>query len=391
MNNATTSTSSSSGASHIAFLFGTFGDRGPAQTIPQVANALAEQGYRVDILVREYTRDPSEFVSEQVRVFHLGRNSAAIKRLRISNFTIFPQLIKYLKNEKPDSLFSAGDPLNFLAYAARTFTKPHKTSLVVSLRNSLEGLNDSRHRLRNTLMKLSIRISYLRADAIVAVSNGLAEEISALIPEATDRITTIHTHIDIDSVRHKASETIEAEYFEHQDLPLVITAGRLTQQKDHETLIRAFTFVLEKTDARLVILGDGEEKDRLVLLAQELGVDQKISFLGNVANPYKFMQRAHTFVLSSRWEGFSRVLVEAAACNCSLVSTDCPVGPSEVLAGGQWGRLVPIRSPKQLGDAILASIHYPIKASARADDFTLSNAVRSHERLFETLATTNTP
>lgn len=371
---------------HIAFLFGTLGDRGPAKTISQLANSLAEQGYRVDILIREHTRNPNEFVTNRVSVIQLGTNSAKARRLRISNFTILPQLIEYLENEKPNILFSAGDPLNFTAYMAKVIGKAHSTSLIVSLRNSLEGVCGSSHRLRNGLIKLSIRITYPKANAVVAVSNGLAQEIASMIPEILDRIATIHTHIDVDSVRSQASESIEDDWVDNQDCPLIITAGRLTKQKDIGTLVRALPIVLEQRYVRLIILGEGEDKKALVRLAQDLGVDKNVRFLGSVTNPYKFMQRAHTFVLSSRWEGFSRVLVEAAACKCSLVSTDCPVGPREVLADGRWGRLVPVGSPDKLANAILESLNSPIDASARADDFTLSHSVMLHKRLFDKTA-----
>jgi glycosyltransferase involved in cell wall biosynthesis len=154
----------------------------------------------------------------------------------------------------------------------------------------------------------------------------------------------------------------------------VLGAGRLTAQKDFATLLSAFALAKERQPLRLIILGEGELRDPLQALASELGVAPEVRFPGFVENPYAFMSRSRVFVLSSAWEGFGLVLVEAMACGTPVVSTDCPAGPAEILEGGKYGRLVPVGDAIALAEAILATLAGPIPADVlrrRADDFSL--------------------
>lgn len=115
-------------------------------------------------------------------------------------------------------------------------------------------------------------------------------------------------------------------------------------------MIRAFSRV--RCPARLVILGEGEERGRLERLARQLGVDGNLWMPGFVDNPFSFMKQADVFVLSSRWEGLPGVLIQAMACGTPVVSTNCPSGPEEILEGGKWGKLVPVGDEMALARAI---------------------------------------
>ena len=133
---------------------------------------------------------------------------------------------------------------------------------------------------------------------------------------------------------------------------MILAAGRLHIQKDFPTLLRAFALVRKEIPSRLVILGEGEKRKELEDLAQELGIRKDLDLPGFVENPYKYMKRAAVFVLSYQWEGLPTVLVEAMACGCPVVSTDCPSGPREILENGRWGKLVPPGDPMKLAEAI---------------------------------------
>jgi glycosyltransferase involved in cell wall biosynthesis len=111
--------------------------------------------------------------------------------------------------------------------------------------------------------------------------------------------------------------------------------------------------------ARLVILGEGEDRDRLERLARELGVAADTALPGFVTNPFAWMARAAVFAHSSAWEGFANVLCEALTCGCPVVSTDCPGGASEILDHGAIGPLVPVGDDRALADAILALLSDP--------------------------------
>jgi glycosyltransferase involved in cell wall biosynthesis len=133
-----------------------------------------------------------------------------------------------------------------------------------------------------------------------------------------------------------------------------------------------------------MILGDGEDRPELQTLVQELGLEEAVALPGFVDNPYKFMKRADVFVLSSKWEGLPTVLIEALACGCPVVSTDCPSGPAEILEGGRWGPLVPVGDAGSLAKAILQVLERPLNRELlqkRGLEFTVERAVQQYLEL----------
>jgi glycosyltransferase involved in cell wall biosynthesis len=173
----------------------------------------------------------------------------------------------------------------------------------------------------------------------------------------------------------------------------VLAAGRLHAQKDFPTLVRAFARLRARIPTRLIILGQAPEprpgateaaQAELRALAASLGVARDVDLPGFVANPFAYMTRAGLFALSSAWEGLPTVLVEALACGCPVVSTDCPSGPREILDGGRWGRLVPVGDDVALAEAMeLTLAEAPDRAAlrARAAEFSVERATDTYLRL----------
>jgi glycosyltransferase involved in cell wall biosynthesis len=162
---------------------------------------------------------------------------------------------------------------------------------------------------------------------------------------------------------------------------VILSVGRLSAEKDYPTLLRAFALLQNQVPARLILLGEGGQRAGLERLASELGIGATVSLPGFVRNPFAYMARARVFVLSSLFEGFGNVLVEALACGCQVVSTHCPGGPGEILDRGRYGRLVPVGDHAALARAILEAIAEPMDTEAlrrRADDFSVERAARRH-------------
>ncbi|MFW6271975.1 MAG: glycosyltransferase, partial [Desulfosalsimonas sp.] len=178
----------------------------------------------------------------------------------------------------------------------------------------------------------------------------------------------------------KSMEPVDHPWFGADEPPVILGCGRLCAQKNFSLLICAFEKLRKKHDARLVILGEGPQREKLERLVQEMGMQNDILLPGFVNNPYAYMARASLFVLSSDWEGLPGVLIQAMACGAPVVSTDCPSGPAEILENGKWGRLVPPGNVNALTEAINAAIEeksYP-DVTKRAADFDADRAVERY-------------
>jgi glycosyltransferase involved in cell wall biosynthesis len=269
-----------------------------------------------------------------------------------------PFLEDYLGRERPDVILASTHVPNLLAvWAVRLSGLPIRT--VLKQDNSLaRSLADSTDPLRRKLPRL-VRLWYGQADAVVAVSKGVADELAALGEVPREKVHVIHNPIDSGRIARQAEALPDHPWFQPGQPPVVLSAGRLHPQKDYPTLLRAFAALRRQRELRLAILGEGRERPRLEKLTEDLGIGADVRLLGFQPNPFAFMARAAVFVLSSAWEGLGNVLIEALACGCPVVSTDCPHGPSEILARGRYGALVPVGDPEKLARAIGEALERP--------------------------------
>ena len=241
---------------------------------------------------------------------------------------------------------------------------------------------------KRRLFPALIRRNYLAMDSIVAVSEGVADDLAANFGISRDRITVVHNPVVSAGLREKAAAEIDHPWFVSGAPPVVLSTGRLYGAKDYPTLIRAFARLRQLREARLLILGSGkndaetaQRRAELMELASELGVSADLDLPGFVPNPFPYMARAAVFVLSSLWEGFGNVLVEAMACGCPVVSTDCPNGPAEILDHGRYGTLVAVGDVAGMAEAILTTLRNPPDRDvlrARAALFTVDRAVDAY-------------
>jgi glycosyltransferase involved in cell wall biosynthesis len=206
------------------------------------------------------------------------------------------------------------------------------------------------------ISETAMRWLYPRADAVVAVSKGVAQDLLNLMPQLKPKLTVIYNPVIDAAFYAKADAPVEHPWFQPHQPPVVLAAGRLVALKGYDTLLRAFARVRQQMPARLVILGEGSERPNLERLAAELGVAADVDMPGFDPNPFRYMKRAGVFVLSSRYEGLPNVLIQALACGCPVVSTDCPSGPSEILDGGRYGVLVPVDDVEAMARAIVRAL-----------------------------------
>jgi glycosyltransferase involved in cell wall biosynthesis len=225
------------------------------------------------------------------------------------------------------------------------------------------------------------RIFYPRADAIIANCNGVADDVARLTGLSREHITTIYDPVVTPDLQEKMRAALDHPWFAPGSPPVLLAVGRLTAQKDFPTLLRAFARVRRVRPARLVILGEGRERTRLEALVRELGVAADVALPGFVINPLPYMKRAAALVLSSVYEGLPCVLIEAMACGCPVVSTDCPSGPAEILERGRYGALVPVGDVEAMAKAIHAALdgsHDAERLKTRAAEFSLERAAERY-------------
>lgn len=343
---------------------------GAERVMVSLANGLAAKGLNVDLVLAREAGVYLSDVSREVRIVDLG-----VRR----TLEAFWPLARYLRNERPACLVSAMNYVNVIAsWASRIAGVP--TRLILTEHANLgQLLSDSSRGMAWCLPRL-MRPAYARADAIIAVSDGVASDLAKILRCDPKRIHTRHNPIDTGALAIKASEPLDHPWFAHGEPPVVIAAGRLSPEKDFPTLIQAFSMLHARRPARLVILGEGAQRQPLESLIGDLDCRDDILLAGFQANPYKWMSRAGVFVLSSRWEGFGNVLVEAMACGTPVVSTACPSGPEEILGQGRWGRLVAVGDATALANAIEKTLDdtEPPEVELRAQDFSVDRIVDAY-------------
>jgi len=224
------------------------------------------------------------------------------------------------------------------------------------------------------------RLSYPYADGIVAISNGVADDLAESARIARERIDVIYNPAYSDDIDTLAEADCPHPWFESDD-PVLLGVGGLSDQKDFATLIRAFARVREDRPVRLIILGEGDNREQLESLVRRLDLEDQVDLPGFVDNPFAYMSRASLFVLSSAWEGFGNVIVEAMACGTPIVSTDCPSGPSEILEYGKYGVLVPVGDEETMANAIRNQLDATTDTESlreRAKDFTVETIANQY-------------
>lgn len=310
----------------------------------------------------------------------------AVRRLRSASASLAtPELIRHLRRRPPDVLLAVKDRPGRLALRARrrgggsfpVFVQLHTTMSAAEARKPAP-LRWWRYR--------QIRRWYPRADGLLAVSGGVAEDVAALSGVPRRAIAVIPNPVITPELFALAGAPLDHPWLARdRRRPVFLGAGRFTEQKDFSTLLAAFARLRRTTPARLILIGNGPLRGRLEQEAERLGITRDVTLPGFQANPYAWMARADAFVLSSAWEGSPTVLTEALALGRQVVATDCPSGPREILAGGAVAPLVPVGDPGALAAAmaeVLARPREPASLRAAADPYT---AEASAGRLLQVL------
>ncbi|WP_202223491.1 glycosyltransferase [Okeania sp. KiyG1] len=323
---------------------------GAERVMVNLMQAFVERGLSVDLIMNTVDGPYLSQVPPEVRIVDL-KSPRLLPGL--------PILAGYLRRERPIALLSGLHYNNEIALWAKALSFS-STRVVVSEHNTLSI--HAQRKSSDRWSPLLAKFFYPWADGIVAVGQGVAQDLATVTGLPSERIKVIYNPIITPQILANSQEPLENPWFKPGEPPVILGVGRLDPQKDFPTLIRAFTKVREVRPAKLMILGSRGERQRLNSLVRDLGLKEDVSFVGFVKNPYPYIKRAAVYVLSSAWEGLPSVLIEAIGLGIPVVSTNCPSGPEEILDNGKYGELVPVGNSQAMAEAILRVLSGQVKS-----------------------------
>lgn len=319
---------------------------------------------------------------------NLGKNYLNIKEqgFKVINlnvkrtlFSIF-KLAKFIKHEQPDVLLSAYTDTN-AACILSSLIAGSKSKVIVSEHASLKEHWKGKNRLKRFLLKFYVSYVYRFSDHITCVSQGLSRDVIKLL-KLEEKVSTIYN-----PVRFKSNDF---ENITNKTITKLLAVGRISVQKDYLTLLYMLSILKNNYNVHLTIVGgifDDIEYNKLCTLVAKLNITKNITFAGYTDKVENYYEVADIFVLSSAWEGFGNVIVEAMAFGLPIVSTNCNYGPSEILENGKYGRLVSVGDYKELAAAITDEMKDPLVTPEclrrRALDFSESKIAEEYYKLIE--------
>jgi glycosyltransferase involved in cell wall biosynthesis len=337
-----------------------------------LAEALLQQGAEVDLFVTSGMGKLLPQRPEDSRLFVGGGSTRK---------SIVP-FYHYLKNEKPDLLISANLYIDIVSVVVKALANvPTKHAVTLHTAFSQED-----YRGKENLKKIYTQVCtwlYPRADHIVAVSNAVAKDSQDYF-KLKNPIKVIYNPVVTPALYNKSSAEADHPFYTNKNAPVLLAIGRLSAQKDFSTLLKAFAELRKTKRAKLLILGEGEERGILEALAGDLNLGDDLSMPGFVDNPYPYIKNADLLVSSSAWEGLPTVMIEALALGTPVVATDCPGGSGEILDGGKYGKLVEMRNPTALAGAMLETLQTSVdknKLQARGQTFSMEASAKNYLRL----------
>jgi len=349
---------------------------GTEKLVLLLTQSLLDQGHEVTILLdrAEGSLLPQIPTGAEVVTLDVSRTIFAL-----------PKLASYLRKTPPDILVSHLGHNNIIALWAARIVRTH-TAIVICQHNTLSSETKTFGNWQHRLLPSLYRKYAKQARSIVAVSEGVADDMSTCAGIRRSRISVIHNPVVSPDFGRLAAQDISHPWFLEPAGKVFVAVGRLVPQKDFSTLISAFSKMHPGLNAKLLILGEGPLLQELVELARSLGISDRVDFVGFQPNPLPYLRQACALVMTSRFEGFGNVLVEALACGTPVISTECPHGPAEILEHGRFGTLVPVGDACAVAEAmarVITDRPDPRVLKIRASAFSTEGATAKYLALFQ--------
>lgn len=308
---------------------------------------LVQLGLEVDLVLANREGALSRLIPPSIQVVDL-KSPRMIRAI--------PGLTRYFRARRPAAIFSTITHANIAAvWAARHA----QVSAPVIVRQSNAPISETKGSWGRFVTSCVLPYVYGLADGVIAVSDGVRDELVLMNPKLKTTVKVLPTPILTNEILRQAEQEPRLPWFDDPSTPVILSAGRLKTHKGMVEIVRAFARIRERTRAKLVILGEGDDRPRIEAEIERLGLHDEVALPGFIANPFPYMRRAQVFVLASVYEGLPNVLVQALALGTPVVATNCRSGPAEILEYGRWGRLVSVGSVPELAEAIETSLSLP--------------------------------
>lgn len=361
----------SSSQRRIAVFVPTMHGGGAERAMLMFCRELLNRGLLVDLLTTRFEGPLCGLVPHGVSLVDLKSKKTSLA---------LPRLVRYLRQTRPDALYSTIMNANVIAALAGKIAGG-QTKMIV--RESNAPISSPKTSMSAWATYKAAPYLYRLTDGIIAVSRGVADELEVMNPRLIDKIRVISTPVISDDVIAQGMEPVDHPWFVKRDKPIILSAARLEPHKGMLTLVRAFSQVRTERDARLVVLGQGTQQQQIEAEVKKLGLEEHVTMLGWVKNPFAYMSKADAFVLASEFEGLPNVLVQAMAFGTPIVATDCKSGPAEILSGGRFGTLVPVKDQQNLAKGLLHALTLPRQHEAMAHARATYGARRAVEEYLE--------
>lgn len=357
-------------ADPITFLLPNLVGGGAERVSIDLADALAVLGHRVEFILM---RAEGEYLAEAE-----SRHSVVCLNVERAREIMRP-LVDYIRDQRPTAIIASMWPLTFVAPIAIKLSRQRCPVLAVE-HNALSRQYASWGYIHRIALRISLALGVRMANAYAGVSRGVADDVARLAGYRHDKVLALHNPIRKRSDPNSTTLGQAEGLWPYPRGKKILTVGSLKHQKNHHMLLQAFKLINDQTSC-LMLLGQGKLEEELRQIAANLGISDRVIFAGFHADPTPFYQTADLFVLSSNYEGFGNVIVEALGCGLPVVSTDCPSGPAEILENGRYGLLTPVGDAEALARAMKEALATPANPEAlkrRAADFSPERAAHAY-------------
>ena len=375
----------------IFFFIPTLEKGGIERSLSRISRKLIDLGWDVTLLTNELSLEGKSYFENSIKIIRVEtpfENKKSLFFQLLNNFLLFFKFRKIINSHKPKLVLAAK---NFpLAILLKKFSKNNFKLILREAVDPHVAASIQRNYISERIILYIKKMLYPKSDRIIAISHGVKDSLINNLAIDPKIINVVYNPAADKKIIDLSLEIIDDYSFKNYT---IVNIGRLTKQKDHLTLLKAFKLVVKKTKCNLLIIGEGSEKENIENYIKSNDLENYVNLLGYKSNPWKYLSRSNLFVLSSIWEGFGNVIVESMLLGIPVISTKCKSGPAEILDNGKFGKLYDIFDYSKLSELILNEIsskeleNNSNFAKQRSEDFSIDKITESYIKSFEELLT----